>query len=124
MGNLLMSEKERIRKGLFEMVKQGCLTLSKAAEQAGLSYRQAKRLYKRYRLEGDVGLIHKHRGHESNRKYHDRDKVLQRYKERYAGFGPFIGKINAISPHYFSSIPSHCLSKTPSFADYYHSPWK
>lgn len=34
MGHLIMSEKERLRKAVFEMVKRGCLTLSKAAQQA------------------------------------------------------------------------------------------
>ena len=57
-----MSEKERLHKAIFEMVKQGRLTLEKAANQVGLSYRQAKRIYKRYKVEGGAGLMHKLRG--------------------------------------------------------------
>jgi len=64
-----MSEKERLHKAIFEMVKQGRLTLEKAANQVGLSYRQAKRIYKRYKVEGGAGLMHKLRGRESNRKH-------------------------------------------------------
>lgn len=60
MGHLVMSEKERLRKAVFEMVAQGCLTLVMAAKQAEISYRQAKRLYKRYKEEGDKGLVNKH----------------------------------------------------------------
>src|SRR5581483_2767853 len=88
MGHLVMSEKERLRKAVFEMVKQGHLTLIKAAEQAGLSYRQAKRLYRSYRLEGDVALVHKHRGRQSNRRHPQREEIIARYRERLTGFGP------------------------------------
>jgi transposase len=88
MGHLVMSEKERLRKAVFEMVKQGCLTLKKAAEQAEMSYRQARRLYKRYKQEGDAALVHKHRGRISNRRHPQQEAILVRYKERYDGFGP------------------------------------
>jgi len=88
MGHLVMSEKERLRKAIFEMVKQGCLTLVKAAEQVGLSYRQAKRLYGAYKQEGDKALVNKNRGRESNRKYPGQANVLALYQKKYAGFGP------------------------------------
>jgi transposase len=88
MGHLVMSEKERLRKAVFEMVMQGRITVVVAAAQTGLSYRQAKRLYRRYKSEGDAGLVHKHRGRESNRQHPDREKIVSRYKERYEGFGP------------------------------------
>jgi hypothetical protein len=32
MGVIMMSEKERLRKGIFEMVKQKCLTIRQAAK--------------------------------------------------------------------------------------------
>lgn len=65
MGHLAMSEKAWLRKAVFEMVKQGRLTLDMAAKQAGISYRQAKRIYKRFKDEGDAGLIHKLSGRDS-----------------------------------------------------------
>jgi len=83
-----MSEKERLHKAIFEMAKQGRLTLEKAAKQAGLSYRQAKRIYKRYKAEGNAGLIHKLRGRESNRKHPDKPKIIARYIEQNEGFDP------------------------------------
>ena len=88
MGHLVMSEKERLRKAVFEMVKQGCLTLAKAAQQAEISYRQAKRLYKLYKRDGDAALVNKHRGRISNRRNPQREIIIMRYKERYEGFGP------------------------------------
>jgi transposase len=43
-------------------VKQGELTQVQAAELLGLSYRQAKRVWRRYEAEGDGGLVHRLRG--------------------------------------------------------------
>ena len=70
------------------MVKQKQLTLIQVAEQSGLSYRQTKRLYCRYKMAGPAGLIHQKRGQPSNRRHQHREAIMQRYKERYAGFGP------------------------------------
>lgn len=88
MGHLIMSDKERLRKALLEMVKQGKITLVMAASQSGMSYRNAKRLYGRYRREGDAGLTHKARGQGSNHGHPDRKKIIACYKEKYEGFGP------------------------------------
>jgi hypothetical protein len=79
MGHLVMSEKERLRKVVFEMVKQGCLTLVKAAKQTELSYRQAKCLYKAYKQEDDKALVNKHRGQESNRKHLQQNDLKIQY---------------------------------------------
>jgi len=88
MGLLLMSNKERLRKATFEMVKQGKLTLVMAANQCDISYRQALRLYKRYKSQGDPGLIHIARGRASNYGHPNREKIIALYKEKYEGFGP------------------------------------
>lgn len=61
MGHLLMSERERQLKVLFEMVKLGALSQEKVSEQTALRYRQIKRLHKRYQLQRDAGLILKSR---------------------------------------------------------------
>ncbi len=89
-GHLLMSHKERERLKVFERVKRGELQQLEAAEICGLSYRQTRRLYQRYREWGDRGLLHRGRGRPSNRKYRAefRAGVLARYQERYPDFGP------------------------------------
>jgi len=89
-GHLLMSQQERERLKIFERVKRGELQQMEAAEICGLSYRQARRLYQRYREFGDRGLVHLGRGRPSNRKYASefRQAVLARYQERYPDFGP------------------------------------
>lgn len=88
MGVLLMNEQERLRKAIFEMVKQRRITLVKAAEQSDLSYRQAIRIYKAYLEKGDAGLVHQSRGQRSNRKHPHRQKIIALYKAKYEGFGP------------------------------------
>src|SRR5689334_4621496 len=88
MRYLVMSEKERQLKALLEMVKQEKLTLNKVANQVDLSYRQIKRIYKRYLAAGDAGLTHKARGRVSNRKNPHREIIIARYQSRYEDFGP------------------------------------
>lgn len=85
-----MSLKERERLKLFERVKRDELSVKEAAEICGLSYRQTRRLYKRYREGGDRGLVHRGRGRLSNRAHPAAFKatVLARYQERYPDFGP------------------------------------
>ena len=85
-----MSQKERERLKIFERVKRGELQQLEAAEICGLSYRQTRRLYQRYREIGDRGLVHRGRGRPSNRRYASefRQSVMARYQERYPDFGP------------------------------------
>jgi transposase len=89
-GHLVMSVKERRRKSVFDEVQEGRLTLGKAAQKLSLSYRQCCRSYRRFREEGDAGLVHRSRGRPSNRRLCSklRNRVVKRYEERYKGFGP------------------------------------
>src|SRR5258706_965338 len=88
--HLLMSKKERPRLGIMKQVKARLMSLVAAAELLGLSYRQAKRVWRRYRDRGDAGLVHLGRGHCGNRGKEDkvRERILARYQERYPDFGP------------------------------------
>ena len=91
-GHLIMSAKERRRKVEFEGVRKGRLTIKEAAIRLELSYRHCRRAYKRFREEGDKGLVHRRRGRRSNRAKPQAFKraVLLRYQERYEGFGPVL----------------------------------
>ena len=53
METLAMSVRERRRLEVFHRVATRELTLVKASELLSLSYRQTKRVYARYRGEGD-----------------------------------------------------------------------
>lgn len=85
-----MSQKERTRLQILSRVKNRSIPLVDASRQMEVSYRQAKRIWRRYRLEGDAGLIHRNRGKPSNRQRPaaQRQAVLSAYVEYYLGFGP------------------------------------
>lgn len=87
---LLMSRRERTRLGVMNNVKAGTLSLVAAATVLDLSYRQAKRVWQRYRQQGDSGLVHRSRGRAGNRRtgLAMREKIVARYRERYPDFGP------------------------------------
>lgn len=90
MGVVALSAGERRRLELLSRVKEGGLKLVEAARLVGLSYRQMKRIWKRYQKDGDVGLAHRRRGQPSNRRKDEelRQEVLARVRERYPDFGP------------------------------------
>ena len=66
METLRMSQSERRRLTVMWQVQLGKLSLRKASELLGLSYRQVKRVWSRYRSSGDAGLVHRLRGRASN----------------------------------------------------------
>jgi hypothetical protein len=88
--HITMSQRERTRLGVMQQVKAKAMRLVAAAEVLGVCYRQAKRIWKRYRKQGDKGLVHRGRGRRGNRAKSGRfkERVLARYKKRYEGFGP------------------------------------
>lgn len=90
MDELRMSRKERIRMEALNRVKRGELTVIAAAELMHLSLRQSRRVWKRYRQDGDAGLVHRLRGRASNHRLAAdvRDRIVKRHQERYADFGP------------------------------------
>jgi transposase len=94
-GRTAMSTSELKRAGVLARVAAGTLTLTSAAALMEVSYRQAKRLYGRYRAEGAQGLKHRSAGRASNRgtAVPVRARVLALIKEKYGGrvderFGP------------------------------------
>lgn len=89
MGTITMSRKEVSRLEWFAKVKRKELSLRSASAKMALSYRQAKRLRKRYEVHGEAGLVHGLRGQPSNRKTDEtvRQRVLQLFQEKYHDFG-------------------------------------
>ncbi len=90
-----MSKRELGRVEVLSRVRSRDLRVVDAAAVLRLSYRQAKRLWKRYREEGAAGLKHRSAGRRSNRAYAEsfRRQVLGRVREKYGGpvgerFGP------------------------------------
>jgi len=87
---LIMSVKELKRKSILEGVVGGRLSLQDAGSRLGVSYRQAKRIKRRFVNEGDVGLVNRSRGRASSHKYPlvFKDQVLALYRSEYMGYGP------------------------------------
>src|SRR3974377_2568039 len=90
METLRMSQKERKRLVIMAGVKRHELTLVQAAGLMGLSYRQVKRVWRRYQDQGDAGLVHRLRGRPSLRRFGPelRARILARVEARYPDFGP------------------------------------
>src|SRR6267154_1009074 len=90
-----MSKRELGRVEVLTRVRSKQLRVVDASRLLRVSYRQAKRLWKRYRDEGAAGLQHRSAGCRSNRAHDEkfRQKVLRRVREKYGGavgqrFGP------------------------------------
>jgi transposase len=90
-----MSRRELERVEVMGRVASKSLKLVHAAEILGMSYRQVKRLWKRYQQAGAAGLKHGHAGQISNRAKPEkfRRKVLRLVAGKYSGseakrFGP------------------------------------
>jgi hypothetical protein len=89
-GVVHLSEKEQRRAEPMWDVKKGRLTLAEAAEAMGVSYRQAKRIWARFRVAELTGLEHGLRGLAGNRRLsvEFRARVMGAVREHYADFGP------------------------------------
>ena len=95
MGRIGMSQRELRRVEVLARVKSKELKVGDAASLVGVSYRQAKRLWKRYREEGAKGLKHRSAGRASPRAKPGRfrRRVLKLVREKYGEgegerFGP------------------------------------
>ena len=90
-----MSKRELARVEVLARVRSKQLRVVDAGRLMQVSYRQAKRLWKRYREEGATGLQHRSAGRPSNHGHAKkfRQKVLGLVREKYGGevgerFGP------------------------------------
>src|SRR6202790_4987864 len=95
MGRIGMSQRELRRVEVLARVKSQELQVVDAASLLGVSYRQGKRLWKRYREEGAKGLKHRSAGRRSARAKpaRFRRRVIKLVREKYGEgegerFGP------------------------------------
>ena len=90
MVQLRLSVKERDRCAVLSKVAKSSISLSKASELLGVSYRQVLRLWKRYQSGGAAGLKHGLRDRASNHQLDAacRERVLELYRAKYGDFGP------------------------------------
>jgi len=107
MGEIRMSQKERQRLELFAQVREEALSLVEVAALLPLSYRQCKRIWKRYQAEGDRGLVHRLRGRPSTHRKPDaeRAQALALVREHYADFGSTLAAEMLAKQHALSLDP-------------------
>lgn len=101
-----MSDKERDRLKVLAQLAEPSgashrMTQAQAAELLGCSERQVRRLLRRYRSEGDAGLIHRSRGKPSNRRFsgEQREQVMGLVREHYPDFGPTLAAEELAEQH-------------------------
>jgi transposase len=82
-----MSAQELRRVAVFGRVKAQTLSLTQAATLLDLSYRQVKRLWRRFRRQGARGLQHRSAGRRSNRQIATptRRRALALIRQKYSG---------------------------------------
>jgi len=87
---IAMSQEDLKRLHVIRKAIDKVITQQEAAEIIGVGLRQAQRITKRIRIEGDKGIAHRSRGIPSNRSISDRikDKALRLFKDKYPDFGP------------------------------------
>lgn len=87
-GNIVMSVKELARARVLEQVLLGGMTLTQAARVLDLTYRQTKRLKKRYAELGAVGLMHGSRGRPVAHALPEglAERVVALHEQRYGNF--------------------------------------
>jgi hypothetical protein len=114
METLRMSRKEGDWLTIMKGIKRRELTLVQAAQVMDLSYRQAKRVWRRYRDEGDFGVVYRSRGAPSPR------QLSPELRQRVLAWISFLElphlTCKALS-NYFTSAFQFCIfasSPTPS----------
>jgi transposase len=97
---IAMSQKERQRHHLLQMVIDGKSSLKDTTERIGVSYRHAKRLKKKLISEGARGLIHGNRGRPSPKALNSElaKRILELSLSKYTNFNDthFTEKLNEI----------------------------
>lgn len=85
-----MSSAERERSFVVRQCVEGRLSQREASERLGVGVRQLKRLVRRWRRDGDAGLISRQRGRPSHRRMPEalRARLGTLLQEHYADFGP------------------------------------
>jgi len=87
---ITMSQEDLKRLHVIRKAIDRTITQQEAAEIIGVGLRQAQRITRRIRAEGDKGIAHRLRGVPSNRAISNKvkDKALKLFKDKYPDFGP------------------------------------
>ncbi len=91
-GIIMISQRELRRLSIIHKVIDKRLKQVDAANILCLSERHIRRVVKKVRKEGCMGIVHELRGKSSNRAIpkEKKEKAIELYKEKYRGFGPLL----------------------------------
>ena len=89
-----MNSKEMNRLEVMQKLAERGMDQKKAAKELGISPRQVKRLWKRYREKGAAGLVSQQRGKASHNHLAEETEraVVDLLHSRYADFGPTLAQ--------------------------------
>lgn len=87
---LIMTLREADRLSVVKRIANKELSISSGARELGMSSRQMKRVWRRYREEGTLGLVSRRRGKPSpNRRPEKlRKRAMNMIREKYTDYGP------------------------------------
>jgi hypothetical protein len=90
MGKLTMNKKEREQVKVFEQLSQKQITQREAAARLRMTARWIREKHRRYRQDGDAGLVHGNRGKPSKSKWsqEERGLLISLLQNEWHGFGP------------------------------------
>ena len=99
--NLTMSGKEWARKEVMDRIEKKGLKQREAARILGITPRQVRRLLKRYRIHGAVGMISRQRGKPGNHQIDIRKKrqAITLLHKHYADFRPTLACKKLVERH-------------------------
>ena len=100
-GYIIMSINELERSDAFMKLKEKILTQMQVAELLGISVRQVKRIFKKYKKHGTAALISQKRGKKGNRRLAEslKDLALAYIREKYRDFSPLLAHEKLIEVH-------------------------
>jgi transposase len=109
---LKMSIKEADRYAVMRQLESRKITIARASQEIGVSYRQARRLWSRYKKEGPEGLISKRKGKPSNYQlaYGLKEKAMSLVRKKYTDYGPTLA-VEKLQEQYALIISKETLRK-------------
>lgn len=111
-GDIIMSQKEVLRHETIIAMDKKVLRQAGAAKKLGISIRQVKRLYRKYKDHGVSGLISKRRGQRSNNRFAEdvKKQTLKLVLANYADFGPTLA-MEKLSQNHGINVSKETLRK-------------
>jgi transposase len=89
-GKIIMTQEGQKRAKIMEMLKLKQINQKEASERIGITIRQVKRIFKKYKEVGDEALNHGLTGKRSNNcvKENEKERIMTLVREKFQGYKP------------------------------------